>query len=68
MEDIKKIFWKNLRYLREKNWYSQEELWHLAWLHRTYISEVERWLKNISIENVQKIAMALHVPISDLFK
>lgn len=67
MSDIKKIFGKQIRALREANNISQEKLADLCGLHRTYISDVERGERNISIENIKKIADALNIKISDLF-
>ena len=64
--DIKKKIWNKIRQIRQENWISQEKLAAKCKLHRTYISAVERWLKNISIENIEKIALALDITISDL--
>jgi hypothetical protein len=46
---------------------SQEYFADLCGLHRTYISDVELGKRNISIENIQKVALALEISISDLF-
>jgi len=54
---------KTLR--RAKGW-SQEELAHRAGLHRTFISQVERNVKNTTIESTEKIARALEVKLGDL--
>ncbi|MCL4536582.1 MAG: helix-turn-helix domain-containing protein [Nitrospirae bacterium] len=67
MPDIKKIFGKNVRTYREAKNLSQEQLADLCGLHRTYISHVECGKRNVSVENIQKIAQALRVKISDLF-
>jgi transcriptional regulator with XRE-family HTH domain len=67
MPDIKKIFGKNVRTYREAKKLSQEQLADLCGLHRTYISHVECGKRNVSVENIQKIAQALRVKISDLF-
>ena len=54
------------RYRKEKN-ISQEKLAELAGLHRTYISALERERRNISIDNIQRIAEALEIEASLLF-
>ena len=46
---------------------SQEELAFKAGLHRTYIGMIERGEKNITIENINKIATALDSSILELF-
>ncbi|MEP7241568.1 MAG: helix-turn-helix transcriptional regulator [Devosia sp.] len=59
---LRQVFANNVRaYRKAKDW-SQEELADRAGLHRTYISIVERGLKNISIDNIEVIAKALGEP------
>lgn len=57
---------KNLRLLRARHGLSQEALAHLVELHRTYVGSIERSERNVSIDNVGKLAMALEVDICDL--
>lgn len=57
--DIIKVFGKNVRKYRIAMGLSQEDFAEKCGLHRTYISAIERFQRNISIENVQKIADAL---------
>lgn len=45
---------------------SQEGLAELAGMHRTYVSEIERGLRNPSFRNLFKLATALEVPLSEL--
>lgn len=49
-----------VRLRKEKQW-SQEALGFETGLHRTFIAHVERQARNISIDNLEKIAMALGV-------
>jgi len=65
--NIKQKLWSKIKKLRVKKWISQEKLGFKSKLHRTYLSSVERWLKNISVENIEKIAKALWIEIKDLF-
>jgi two-component system, response regulator len=46
---------------------SQEQLGERAGLHRTYVSDVERGVRNPSIATVERLADALELPISALF-
>jgi transcriptional regulator with XRE-family HTH domain len=52
---------KNVRFLRESNGYSQEELAEKAGIHRSYIGHIERGEGNITISNLCKIAEALSI-------
>lgn len=65
--DIKVKFWQRVRELRKKLWYSQEELASKCKLHRTYIWIIERWEKNVCLENIEILANTLEVEIKDLF-
>lgn len=64
--NIRQIFAKNLKSERLAKNLSQEELADLAGLHRTYVSSVERGERNISIDNIAKLAQALGISISVL--
>ncbi|MGE0827759.1 MAG: helix-turn-helix domain-containing protein [Hyphomonadaceae bacterium] len=57
--DVRRHFGRAVQRLRlEKGW-SQEELADRAGLHRTYISGVERGVRNPTLTVVMKIAKAL---------
>jgi transcriptional regulator, XRE family protein len=66
--DILKVFGTNLRKYREEKNISQEKFAEISGLHRTYISDVERFQRSISLGNVQKIADALEIETYLLFK
>lgn len=56
----------NLRSLRAQHKLSQEALADLVGLHRTYVGSVERSERNVSLDNVERLAAALGVDIADL--
>lgn len=57
-----------VRTLRQAKQISQEEFADSCGLHRTYISDIELGKRNVSLENIDKIATALGVSISRLFE
>ena len=59
---------RKLRQFRQKKGYSQETLADRAGLHPTYIGQVERGEKNITVETLAKITTALGIPISSVFQ
>jgi transcriptional regulator with XRE-family HTH domain len=59
-------FGNRLREVREKAGISQEKLAELAGLHRTYVSSVERGKRNISLQNIERLAVALDVSMKEL--
>lgn len=62
----RQVFGQNLRRARRLKEISQEELALRADLSRTYVSEVERGVRNVSIDNMGLLAQALGVPLRDL--
>jgi transcriptional regulator with XRE-family HTH domain len=65
--DIVKVFGTNLRKYRNELGVSQEKFADMCSLHRTYISDVERFQRSIALDNVQKIADALGIDTYKLF-
>lgn len=61
-------FAENLRKLRQAKGWSQEQLAERADLHRTYIGSVERGERNITIDNMERLAAALDAKIQDLLE
>lgn len=66
MADIQKKFGGKLRELRKQKGLSQEDLAFKSGLHRTYISDIERGSRNVSLKNIEKIAKALGLKPQDL--
>ena len=65
-ENILERFGQNVQRVRKERNISQEKLAELAGLHRTYIGMIERAEKNITLCNIEKVAKALGVKISEL--
>lgn len=59
--DIIKVFGTNVKLYRQSQNLSQEKLAEKCGLHRTYISDIERFRRSISLDNIQKIADALNI-------
>lgn len=66
---IKEKFGKRLKKLRkEKTNLSQENFAYQIDMDRTYYSSVENGKRNISLENIEKIAKGLNITLEELFK
>ncbi len=63
---LQNLFAANVRLVRVARGLSQEELADRASLDRTYISSIERRLRNLSIQNIQRLALALQVDPREL--
>jgi transcriptional regulator with XRE-family HTH domain len=57
---------KNMIRLRGERGWSQDALALEAQLHRTFVAHVERQVRNISIDNIEKLANALGVEVHEL--
>jgi transcriptional regulator with XRE-family HTH domain len=56
----------NLKRLRKERGLSQEAMAELADFHRTYVSQLERCVTNISLDGLERLADALGVDVLDL--
>lgn len=68
MADIQHKFGDKLRELRKQKGLSQEDLALKSGLHRTYISDIERGSRNLSLKNIEKIAKALEISPKSLLE
>jgi transcriptional regulator with XRE-family HTH domain len=64
----RRIFAENLRKARQTKKISQEDLGELANLHRTYVGSVERAERNVSIDNMERLAAAVGVALPSLLQ
>lgn len=67
MTDIVKTVGDRIRMYRQKAGISQNDLGDLAGLHNTYIGQIERGEKNVSLEAIDKIIKALGLPYEAFF-
>lgn len=63
-----KTFGKRLAEIRKDKGITQEQLAELVDVHRTYIGFIEQGKRNPSIGNIHKIALALKIKLSELFR
>jgi transcriptional regulator with XRE-family HTH domain len=68
MEDIRIRFGRAVRRKRHKLGVSQETFADLCALDRTYIGGIERGERNVALLNIEKIARALKLSLSELFR
>ena len=66
--NIRLSFGKRIRHVRLAKGFTQESLADTVGLHRTYIGNIERGEESVSVDNAAKIAKALKVSLSELFK
>jgi transcriptional regulator with XRE-family HTH domain len=66
--DIRERFGTAVKYRREELGLTQEDLADRAGIHRTYLSDIERGSRNLSLVNIERLAVALSVSLSELFK
>ncbi|WP_269226987.1 helix-turn-helix domain-containing protein [Flavobacterium eburneipallidum] len=65
--NLKEKFGHKIKFLREQKEYSIEYLANIANIDRTYISDIEKGKRNVSLLIIEKLAKALEVTIQDLF-
>ncbi|VTT98786.1 xre family transcriptional regulator : Helix-turn-helix domain protein OS=Crinalium epipsammum PCC 9333 GN=Cri9333_1487 PE=4 SV=1: HTH_3 [Gemmataceae bacterium] len=66
--DVRERFGDAVRTRREELKMTQEDLAEKAGIHRTYLSDVERGTRNLSLVNIEKLAAALSITMSKLFE
>lgn len=65
--DIRRRVGLNMKRLRQGKGWSQEELADRAGLHRTYVSGLERGVRNPTVTVIEKLAKGLEAQIAELF-
>lgn len=66
--DIRERFGFAVRDRREELGLTQEEFAERAGIHRTYLSDIERGTRNVSLINIERVAEALAMKLSELFR
>jgi len=67
-DSLRHVVAGNVRRMRRLKGWSQEELAAQAQLHRTYVGSIERAERNLSIDNIERLAVALMVEPWSLLK
>jgi transcriptional regulator with XRE-family HTH domain len=68
LTETARLFGRNVRAIRMKQGLTQAALAEMAGLNRSYLGGVERGARNITMENIERIARALAVPVAALFE
>ena len=66
--DVVKTFGNKIKELRLEKGYSQEELASRANIDRTYVSDIEKGERNVSLKIIEKLAISFEKEIYELFK
>jgi ribosome-binding protein aMBF1 (putative translation factor) len=66
--DVRERFGTAVKFRREELGLTQEDLAEKAGIHRTYLSDIERGTRNLSLINIEKLAAALSVSMAKLFE
>jgi transcriptional regulator with XRE-family HTH domain len=67
-DETRDILARNVRLLRAERALSQEALAFESGINRTYLSDIERGVRNVSIDNLSRLATALGVPVWQLLQ
>ncbi len=65
-ESTRRTLSHNVRYFRCLKGWSQEQLAEQCGLHRTYVGAIERGERNVGLDNLERLANALYIPVSTL--
>ena len=68
MPDISEKFGKRVKEIRLRKKMSQGDLAKVLGVHPTYISGIERGVRNMALKNIERLAKALGVSIEELIK
>ena len=66
--DVQERFGTAVKFRREALKLTQEDLAEKAKIHRTYLSDIERGTRNVSLVNIERLAEALSLNMSELFE
>lgn len=66
--DIRERFGFAVKDRRDELGLTQEDLADKVGIHRTYLSDIERGSRNVSLINIERLAAALSLALSDLFQ
>jgi transcriptional regulator with XRE-family HTH domain len=64
---LRAVVARNLRVLRKRNGFTQEELADIAGINRNYVGQIEREEKSPTVDIVEKLSIALDVDATQIF-
>jgi XRE family transcriptional regulator, regulator of sulfur utilization len=67
-KDIQRTLGSRIRKLRKARDWSQEDMAEASGMHWTYIGQVERGERNLTLQSIKSIAHAFDLKISELFR
>lgn len=67
MSNISKTIGQRIRTYRLRAGFTQEALAEKAGVHPTYIGQIERGEKNLTLVSLEKVLTALDVPLNEVF-
>jgi XRE family transcriptional regulator, regulator of sulfur utilization len=65
---LAKVIGERIRVYRKYKMLSQEELAHMSNTHPTYIGQIERGEKNVTIDTLERVVNALQISLEELFR
>lgn len=67
VDALREKFGSRVKVLRKEAGFSQEDFAHRCGFARSYMSRIERGTSNLSLDGIERLAVALDIPVEKLF-